>query len=64
MNVKGDSNLLKNQESIETLEKPFESAYDYFNRTLTENFTEEELQILAEFEDTFLKISLKISFKT
>lgn len=53
MNVTEDSNLLKNQESIEPLEKPFESAYDYFYRTLTENFIEKELQILAEFEDDF-----------
>lgn len=49
MNVKEDTNLPKNQESIE----PFESAYDYFYRTLTENFIEKELQILAEFEDDF-----------
>lgn len=37
----------QNQDNI----VPFESAYDYFYRTLVKHFSETELNILAEIED-------------
>lgn len=50
MTTKENPQSPQNQDNTESFEKPSESAYDYFHRTLVKHFSETKLNILAEIE--------------